>query len=126
MKYMQDINNRDLPYSWMRRLNVLPNESIQEMQFGLQHGVSTNQQVVLLELEELLFKFIWKNKEPSISKMIFKMMKKGGVILSHIVIKTTWYGVGIDKKTTGEKIRHLETCQCTYTEGYHIIKLVFF
>lgn len=110
MKYMQDINNRDLPYSWMRRLNVLPNESIQEMQFGLQHGVSTNQQVVLLELEELLFKFIWKNKEPSISKMIFKMMKKGGVILSHIVIKTTWYGVGIDKKTTGEKIRHLETC----------------
>lgn len=57
----------------------------------------------LLELEELLLKFIWKNKEPSISEMIFKMVKKGGVILSHIVMETTWYCVGIDKKMTGGK-----------------------
>lgn len=74
---MKDINNTDIPYSWMRRLNVFPHESIQEMQFELQHGVSIKQQGVLLELEELLLKFIWKNKEPRISKMIFKMMEEG-------------------------------------------------
>lgn len=80
------------------------------MQFELQHGVSIKQQGVSLELEELLLKFIWKNKEPRISKMIFKVMKKGRVILPHTVINTTWYCEGIDKKTNGGKNRHLQIC----------------
>lgn len=73
------------------------------MQFELQHGVSIKQQGVSLELEELLLKFIWKNKEPRISKMIFKTMKKGRVILPQMVINSTWCCEGIDKKTSGGK-----------------------
>lgn len=38
--------------------------NIQGMKFGLQHDAAINQQGVLLELEELLLKFIRKNEEP--------------------------------------------------------------
>lgn len=62
---MKDINNTDIPYSWMRRLNVFPNESIQEMQFE-QHDVSIKQQGISLEFEELLLKFIWRNRAMNI------------------------------------------------------------
>ena len=68
----------------------------------------------MLELEELLSQFIWKNKQPRIAKMIFKT-KKGTVILSHKVIKTKWYCAGIDKKTTGQGNK-APTNKCTYTE----------
>lgn len=64
----------------------------------------------MLEPEELLLKFIRKNEEPRIARLIFKKMKKGRLTLLHIVIKTTRFGAGIDKKTTGmKKIRYLGT-----------------
>ena len=69
----------------MRIFNIFPNDSIQGIKFGSQQGV-------LLELEDLLLKFIWKNKDPRIAETIFKM-KKGTVILPHIVIKTKWWGL---------------------------------
>lgn len=62
--------------------------NIQGMQFGLQQDAAINQQGVLLELEELLLKFIRKNEEPRRAKMIFKM-KERKLILLYIVIKTT-------------------------------------
>lgn len=49
-----------------------------------------------------LLKFIRKNEEPRIAKLIFKM-KKGRLTLLHIVIKTTRLETGIDKKTTGKE-----------------------
>lgn len=88
MNYIKEINSREIPL-FMDEKTSSPMKSIQRKHFGLQHDAALNRQDVLLESEELLLKFIRKNEEPRIAKLIFKKMKKGRLTLLHIVIKST-------------------------------------
>ena len=99
-KEIEDLRRwKDLPSSWIGRINIVKNGHLAESNLPIQCNPIKIRAQFCIELERTICEFIWTNRNPRIAKTILNNKRTSGRITipdlklyyRAIVIKTVWY-----------------------------------
>lgn len=90
---------RDVPHSWIGRVNIVKMSILPKPMYRLTHFLSKSQKKIFLDVDKIVIKFIWNGKETRTAQTISKKKNAGGgMSLPNFktdriatVIKAPWY-----------------------------------